>query len=229
MTVTAPTAATTTPPPAATSNSANAALDLSQNYSTFLQILTTQLKNQDPLNPMDSSQFTSQLVQFSSVEQQIQANKNLETLISAQAGNSAAGSVNYIGRTVAATSDSVGLSNGQATINYALDSNVAQNSITISDSNGRTIRSLTGETGQGAHSITWDGKDASGNTMPDGTYKIALTATNADQTAATGSIGISGTVTGVTLIDQKPMLAIGGVTVPVANVLSVSGGPGTGL
>ena len=212
-----------------TSASSAATKSLTENYNTFLTLLTTQLKNQDPLNPMDSSQFTQQLVQFSSVEQQIQQNKNLETLISAQSSSTASNAVNYIGHTVAAMSDQVSLTNGSATINYALDHNVADNAITISDAKGRIIRSLTGETGQGAHTITWDGKDANGNTMADGVYKIAIAATNDDKTAASATIGISGVVTGVTLVDQKPQLAIGGVTVPMDNVLSVSGSTGSGI
>jgi len=212
-------------------NSASSAAtkSLTENYNTFLTLLTTQLKNQDPLNPMDSSQFTSQLVQFSSVEQQIQQNKNLETLISAQTANTASSAVSYIGRTVAATSDQIGLVNGTSSINYALQNNVADNLITISDAKGKTIRTLKGETGQGAHTITWDGKDASGNTMADGVYKIAISAANTDKTAASATIGVSGVVSGVTLIDNKPMLAIGGVTVPMENVLSVSGSTGSGI
>jgi flagellar basal-body rod modification protein FlgD len=106
---------------------------------------------------------------------------------------------------------------------------VADNAITISDSKGKTIRSLTGETGQGAHSITWDGKDSNGQQVADGVYKIAISAANADKTQASATIGISGVVTGVTLVDQKPMLAIGGVTVPMENVLSVSGVTGSGI
>jgi flagellar basal-body rod modification protein FlgD len=207
----------------AVQGTAKAAVDLSQNYQTFLQLLTTQLKNQDPLNPMDSSQFTSQLVQFSSVEQQIQANQNLETLINAQTSNATSNAVNYIGRTVAATSDSVGLQNSTATINYALDNDVAASTITISDASGRPVRTLTGETGQGAHTITWDGKDANGRQLADGTYKMAISATNTDQSAANAEIGISGVVTGVGLVNNQPQLAIGGVTVPMANILSVSG------
>jgi len=217
------TSSTTAAAQTATQNTAKAAVDLSQNYQTFLQLLTTQLKNQDPLNPMDSSQFTSQLVQFSSVEQQIQANTNLETLINAQASNATASAVNYIGRTVAATSDSVGLQNSTAAINYALDNDVAATSITISDASGHPVRTLTGETGQGAHTITWDGKDANGNQLKDGTYKMAITATNSDQSAANAEIGISGVVTGVGLVNDEPQLAIGGVTVPMSKVLSVTG------
>lgn len=212
-----------------TSASSAATKSLTENYSTFLTLLTTQLKNQDPLNPMDSSQFTSQLVQFSSVEQQIQQNKNLETLISAQTSSTANSAVNYIGHTVAATSDQVNLSNGTATINYALPSEVADNAITISDAKGKTIRVLKGELAEGAHSVTWDGKDANGNKMDDGVYKIAISAADADKAAVSATIGISGTVTGVTLIDKKPMLAIGGVTVPMENVLSVSGTSGSGI
>jgi len=227
MTVSATTPTSQLPSTTDTSASAAATQDLTQNYQTFLTLLTTQLKNQDPLNPMDSSQFTSQLVQFSSVEQQIQQNKNLETLISAQTTNTANSAVNYIGRTVAATSDQVNLSGGTATINYALPNTVADDVITISDSTGRTIRSLQGELGQGAHSVTWDGKDANGHQVDDGVYSIAISAANADKSAVSATIGISGVVSGVTLVNQQPMLAIGGVTVPLANVLSVSGSPGS--
>src|SRR5262249_19766514 len=125
--------------PVDNSASSAATKSLTDNYQTFLTLLTTQLKNQDPLNPMDSSQFTTQLVQFSSVEQQIQQNKNLETLIGAQTAYAANSAVNYIGHTVAATSDQVALANHSATINYALSDDVADNLITISDANGRTI------------------------------------------------------------------------------------------
>jgi flagellar basal-body rod modification protein FlgD len=227
MTVSATTP--TSQPTPDTSASSAATKSLTENYNTFLTLLTTQLKNQDPLNPMDSSQFTSQLVQFSSVEQQIQQNKNLETLIGAQTQMSANNAVNYIGRTVAAMSDQVSLSNGSATINYALPAGVVNNVITVSDANGKILRVFKGETAEGAHSITWDGKDANGNTMPDGAYKIAISAADASQAAVAASIGISGTVTGVTLIGQQPMLAVGGVTVPLSNVLSVSGTPGSGI
>jgi len=225
MTVAATTPTSTLP----VDNSASSAAtqSLTDNYQTFLTLLTTQLKNQDPLNPMDSSQFTTQLVQFSSVEQQIEQNKNLETLISAQTANTANSAVNYIGHTVAATSDQIQLANSSATINYALPNDVADNVITISDSTGKTVRTLTGETGKGAHSITWDGKDTNGQQVADGVYKIAISAANADKTQASATIGITGVVTGVTLVDQNPMLAIGGVTVPLANVLSVSGATGS--
>lgn len=211
------------------SASSSATASLTENYETFLTLLTTQLKNQDPLNPLDSAEFTAQLVQFSSVEQQIQQNKNLETLIAAQSMNAASAAVGYIGRNVAALSDQVGLAGGSASINYALDSNVADTRIIIADQKGKIVRTLIGETGQGAHSVTWDGKDAGGNQLEDGVYTIAVSAANADQTQAGASIGISGLVTGVAMIDGSPVLAIGGVTVPMENVLSVSGESGAGI
>lgn len=220
MVISATSSATT-----ATANASTSAAtqDLTQNYTTFLKLLTTQLQNQDPLNPTDSAQFTNQLVQYSSVEQAIKQNKNLQTLIDAQAATNATNSVNYIGHSVAATSDQVALQNGTANINYALDSNVATNIITISDTSGHVLRALNADTGKGAHSITWDGNDANGKHLDDGVYKISIAAVNADKSQAGASIGISGMVTGVTLIDKKPTLAIGGVSVPLENVLSVSG------
>lgn len=168
-----------------TSKAVASGKSLAQNFDTFLTMLTVQLKHQDPLSPMDSTQFTNQLVQFAGVEQQINANSNLEKLISAQATNTRAQAINYIGKTVEADtnhvplqgsvdteSNQIQLTNGSATFKYSLAENSASTLLKIKNSSGTVVRTLTGAFGKGSHEITWDGKDASGNAVADGTYTV---------------------------------------------------------
>jgi|AGTN01.2.fsa_nt_gi Flagellar hook capping protein len=163
---------------------------LAQNFDTFLTMLTTQLKHQDPLSPMDSTQFTNQLVQFAGVEQQINANSNLEKLISATSLNTRSQSVNYIGHVIEADTDmvplqgakdtessSIQLGSGSATFKYVLDSAASTTQLKIKDADGNVVRTLVGNTSRGSHEITWDGKNSAGETMADGTYTVEPVAT----------------------------------------------------
>ncbi len=124
---------------AVASQNASSAQELSGNFDTFLQLLTTQLQNQDPLSPMDSNQFTQQLVEFSQVEQQINTNSNLQTLISLQQGGSASGAVSYLGKTVTISNGNASLMGGTATWNYGLAASSAATTLTVTDSNGNTV------------------------------------------------------------------------------------------
>src|SRR6201986_811416 len=138
-TVPAATTPTTTPSTTGTgttSNSDDAAAQLSGNFDTFLTLLTTQLQNQDPLSPMDSTQFTQQLVEFSQVEQQINTNDNLQTLINQ--GTSAAGTnaVSYLGKAVTVTNGNAPLTGGTAAWTYNLGTASAQTTLTVTDANG---------------------------------------------------------------------------------------------
>lgn len=177
---------------AATTKSAAGAKSLAQNFDTFLTMLTTQLKHQDPLSPMDSTQFTNQLVQFAGVEQQINANANLEKLIGATGMNTHAQAVNYIGHVVEADTDqvplqgsvdtasnSIQLANGSATFKYSLAEQATSTQLRIKDSNGNVIRTLVGDLNKGIHEITWDGKNSAGETMDTGTYTVEPNVVNA--------------------------------------------------
>src|SRR5215213_9555272 len=108
-------------PVAGATNATRSESQLAANFDTFLLLLTAQLKNQDPLEPMDSNQFTQQLVQFSQVEQQIHSNKNLESLISLTKASGAADAVSYLGKTLTVTDGNAALMNGQANWAYALE------------------------------------------------------------------------------------------------------------
>jgi len=172
--------------------SAASSKSLAQNFDTFLTMLTTQLKHQDPLSPMDSTQFTNQLVQFAGVEQQINANSNLEKLIAANGMNTRAQAVNYIGRVVEADSNQVPLqgsvdtesrtiqlANGKATFKYSLPETAASTQLRIKDSTGTVVRTLVGNLNKATHQITWDGTDSTGKALAPGAYTVEPVVTNA--------------------------------------------------
>src|SRR5215831_6422021 len=149
--------------PSAAASTGSAAQDaqksLSANFDTFLTLLTTQLKNQDPLSPMDSNQFTQQLVQFSQVEQQIHSNQNLESLISLTKANSATTAVSYLGKSLTLTDGTAPLMNGEAKWAYSLDNDASTTKLVVTDATGKIVYAGTGETTSGMHAFTWDGKD----------------------------------------------------------------------
>src|SRR5215469_16298298 len=168
MTTTTPATSTpTTTTPAATSATQNSSAlnQLTNNFSTFLTLLTTQLKNQDPTSPMDSNQFTQQLVEFSQVEQQINTNSNLSTLITQGQTQIGAYATSYLGK-----------------------------SVSVTNANGKVVYSGPGETAAGNHQFIWNGKDNNGNQLDDGTYTLAVTAQTASGGAVTSTISSNGIV-----------------------------------
>lgn len=215
--------------PAATSAAAttafpvsNAQKQLSSNFDTFLQLLTTQLKNQDPTAPMDSTQFTQQLVMFSQVEQQINTNSNLQTLINAVQGQSNNLAMSYLGHSVVLTNGQGALTNGSASWTYGLDGTAAATSLTIKDASGRAIYSTTGETAAGTHDFTWNGKDYDGNQLPDGIYTLTVSSTGADGSAVSASIASKATVSGIDFSGAAPQLVLGTTEVPLSSATLVT-------
>ena len=216
--------ATTPASTAPTASQATSAQDqLSSNFDTFLTLLTTQLQNQDPLSPMDSNQFTQQLVQFSQVEQQIDSNKNLESLISLTKSQTTSSAVGYLGKTLTITDGTAPLENGNAEWAYSLPTGAATTQLTVTDSKGRILYSGAGETSAGLHAFNWNGQDSSGNTMPDGTYTLKVQATAADGTAINTGIASQGTVSEVDLSGTEPMLMVGPLGVPLSKATLISG------
>jgi flagellar basal-body rod modification protein FlgD len=211
----------TNSPSTTPSASSTAKQTLAQNYDTFLQLLTTQLKHQDPLSPMDSSQFVSQLVQFSQVEQAINTNTNLENLIKIETSNQTTAALGYIGSTVEASGSQAPLQNGQAQFSYTLTTPGA-NEIVITDQNGSPVAVANGDATAGKHVFTWDGTKIDGSKAPDGVYNIQLV--GADGTPITVDTTGFGKVTGVESSADGLKVDLGGVQVPVANILSVQSG-----
>ena len=218
MTVT-PTSSTPTPAAAATPDPMS---ELSGNFSTFLTLLTTQLKNQDPTSPMDSNAFTQQLVMYSQVEQQIDTNANLKTLISQSTSNAAAVTNGYLGKNVSIINGNASLSGGAANWTYNLATDAAGSQLSITDANGKIVYTGAGETAAGNHSFTWDGKDNNSNQLADGTYKLAVTASDAAGSVVTSTVASAGTVSQIDLTGATPQLMIGNMEVGLGDIAAVS-------
>ena len=218
MTVTP--AASTTPP--STSSQPDAMKQLSSNFSTFLTLLTTQLKNQDPTSPMDSNQFTQQLVMYSQVEQQIDTNDNLKTLISQGTSNAASMTTGYLGKKVSVTNGQASLTNGSATWTYNLKATAATTQLSITNANGVTVYTGTGDTASGNNTFTWDGKDINGNQLPDGAYKLTVTAADSAGNTVTSSVASAGTVTQIDMTGPTPQLIVGNMEVGLGDIAAVA-------
>lgn len=205
----------------AESAATNADARLATTLGDFLLLLTTQLQNQDPLEPMDSGEFTSQLVQFASVEQQISQNRNLEELIKINQVNRAASVVSFLGKRIEATGDTTVLANGYAEWNYSLPEVAEDVTLTITDSDGQTVFETAGEGTIGAHKFVWDGLDQSGQPLAEGQYTLTVAATDVEGEAVVATTTIVGHVTGMETVDDNLILSIGGIGVPFDKVLSV--------
>ena len=196
---------------------------LSADMDTFLTLLTTQLKYQDPLDPMDTAEFTNQLVQYSSVEQAIQMNSKLDNLLSLNISNLGAQAVSYIGKTAQVLGDVMPLEGGKAKATYTLDKDVVSTTISIKDMNGKVVYTTSGEVTSGTHEFVWDGKDKDGNQLEDGAYQIVANAKVANgETAATVTTTIFGKVTGVASDSNGIYVGLGdSVTASLGDILTV--------
>jgi flagellar basal-body rod modification protein FlgD len=213
-------------PPAATSTAATGSGSsdpalLTQNFNTFLTLLTTQLKNQDPLSPLDTNQFTQQLVSFSQVEQAIDTNKNLQTLISLQNSSQTVSALPLVGRTIEYADSTAPLANGQASFSYTLPSNAAAAALTVVDANGKTVFSQPAVTAAGRHAFTWNGTTSAGSTAPDGAYALKVVAADAAGQSIAATVTALGRVDGVSVVDNVATFDVGGVKVPMSELLTI--------
>ena len=193
---------------------------IANNFDTFLQLLTTQLKNQNPLDPMDTNQFTQQLVEFSGVEQQLKTNDFLSSLVQANANTTNSNAVNYIGKTVTASGVRSELVNNKAQWNFTI-ADAANVTVNIKDANGNTVYTEQGAMQAGSGTFTWDGKDNQGNTKPAGTYTISMQAVTGEGKTINVSTETTGTVTGVDFTGSEPVLLVGNTRLNLSGVTSV--------
>ena len=196
---------------------------LSADMNTFLTLLTTQLKYQDPMDPMDTAEFTNQLVQYSSVEQAIQKNEKLDTLLSLNISNLGAQAISYIGKTAQVLGDVMPLEGGKAKATYTFDKDVLSSTITIKDMNGEVVYTASGETTAGTHEFAWDGKDKDGNQLEDGAYQIIVSnKVPSGETQATVITTVFGKVTGVASDDNGIYIGLGdAVTANLGDILTM--------
>jgi len=195
---------------------------LSGNFSTFLTLLTSQLKNQDPTSPMDTNQFTQQLVMYSQVEQQIQGNSHLKTLIAQGQSSAAAVATGYLGKKVSITNGLSSLSNDEARWTYNLSSAAASSNLTVSDANGKIVYVGEAEKAAGNHAFTWNGKDNNGNELADGVYKLTVTASDAAKNAVTTAVASAGTVSQIDMTGGVPQLIVGHMSMNLSDIAAVA-------
>src|SRR5580658_2147755 len=226
---------TTTPTSSSTTNSTTTAAaattassqQLAGNFDTFLQLLTTQLQNQDPLSPMDTSQFTEQLVSFAGVEQQIDMNTNLATLISMQQSTESLQALQLVGANVTINSSTGTLSNATgspATWGFSSPS-PATGAITITSSTGQVAYTGTTSLSTGSNTFNWNGQGNNGVQWPDGTYTLSITATGANNQPVTVSTQVQGTVSAINVSTNPPTVTVGGQSYPISSITSVNTAP----
>jgi flagellar basal-body rod modification protein FlgD len=213
----------TTATSAAQGSAAAASATFGKNFDTFLKLLTTQLQNQDPLSPMDTTQFTQQLVQFSSVEQSIRQNQNLETLIAYQKNAQSSGAVGYIGKTVEMSGDKVGLVGGRGNITYDLPEAANRTIVNIYDKDGKLVTRLEGTSRQGQNAVEWNGRSDTGAQLPDGDYKVEIVASDFAGRALRVNTALTGPVTDVHFVDGSTLLTVNGVRLPLSQLTAVRG------
>ncbi len=200
--------------------SSNAAAQLTGNENTFLKMLMTQLKNQDPTSPLDTSQFTTELVQFSGVEQQISTNSSLTQLIQlTQSGQLLQGS-SVVGHTVAVANSDMPVQNGSGQIQFSVPSN--QNVVvSVANSAGTLLSQSTVSATSGVNNWSWNAKSSAGASEPDGDYKVSVNAVDSTGAATNIPFDAIGQATGVSVSGNTLNLQMGKVTTPFTNVQSV--------
>ncbi len=194
-----------------------------KDFQTFLTLLTKQLQYQDPLAPMDTTQFTQQLVSFTAVEQQISTNSNLEKIISQLSSQDSAGAIGYIGKEVAVSTASSSLKNGEAKWTYALDLQADTNKLVVKNSSGTVVYETNGEIKAGIHQFSWDGKSANGDTLPDGLYTLEVQAKTANGTEISNEVYMRGRVEAVERVSGESYLSVNGLLLKPTDVQSVFG------
>jgi len=206
---------------AASATGTNALTTLGTNFNQFLTLLTTQLKNQDPTSPMDTNQFTQELVEFTGVQQSVATNTNLSQLIALQQGSEVLQSAQVAGHTATVTASQIALQNGTGELTF--QTNQAEPiQIAIANSSGQVVRDVTLTSAAGANTWQWDGRDNSGNKLADGAYGAAVE-TGTDNNATAVPFSVVGTATGITNSASGLNLQMGAVSVGLANVQSISG------
>lgn len=204
-----------------TSSLASSKASLAGNFDTFLQILTTQLKNQNPLDPMDTNQFTQQLVQFTSVEQQLKTNEYMQALLAANQSNSATDAVSFIGKSVTASGKVSELVNGKATWSLSLPEAAETATVTVTDKDGNVVHTEQGSMPAGQGGYSWDGIKSDGTKASPGSYTINITGTTASGGMAVIKTEQSGIVSGVDLTGDEPVLLVGTQRLPLSTVTGV--------
>jgi flagellar basal-body rod modification protein FlgD len=206
-----------------TASSANAlaSQQIAGNFQSFLQLLTTQLQNQNPLDPLDTNQFTQQLVEFAGVQEQLNTNDSLQTLVSLQQTAQATQALTFVGKTAIVNGSTATMSNSQAKWELTVPSNSNVN-ISIANSSGQTVYTATVPETAGSQPFSWNGVGSDGTQWPDGQYTLTASTTDSSGKSVGITTQVAGTVSGVNLTASPPLLMINGQSYTVNQIQSIS-------
>jgi flagellar basal-body rod modification protein FlgD len=185
---------------------------IANNFMAFLQLLTTQLQNQNPLEPLDTNQFTQQLVQFAQVEQQLRSNDQLETLVALQKSTQSSAALDFVGKTVVISGATTHLGSDGTTVWTFSSPKPASATVTIKDSTGQTAFSSNYAINSGRQDFVWDGRGTNGQRWPAGNYTMSITAKDANGQTVAITTDVQGIVDSADLSQTPPVLSIGQLT-----------------
>jgi flagellar basal-body rod modification protein FlgD len=219
----------TTPlPPSSSSGStaasanALASSQIAGNFQSFLTLLTTQLQNQNPLSPLDTNQFTQQLVEFAGVQQQLNTNDSLSTLVSLQKTAQSTQALGFVGKTAVVDGNTAALTNSKATWDLSIPTNSNLN-ISIASSTGQTVFSGNFSVTAGNNQpFFWNGKASDGTQLPDGNYTLTATARDSTNTTVGVKTAVQGVVNSVDLTQSPPLLSINGQNFTLNQILGIA-------
>jgi flagellar basal-body rod modification protein FlgD len=205
----------------ASSTNALASQQIAGNFQSFLQLLTTQLQNQNPLSPLDTNQFTQQLVEFAGVQEQLNTNDSLSTLVSLQQTAAATQALDFVGKTAIVSGSTAAMTNSSATWELNVPANANVN-VTITNSSGQTVYSGVVPMNSGQQPFTWNGQSSDGTQWPDGQYTMTASYSNGSGSTVAIPTQIAGTISGVNLSQSPPLLIINGQSYTVSQVQTIS-------
>lgn len=216
-------AVTTSAAAQSATNTINQQATLNTDFNQFLTLLTTQLQNQDPLSPMDSTEFTNQLVQFSQVEQQINSNAKLDNLVALQLSSISTVALGYVGMDISYVSSDMNYDGSTPVdINYALASEAISPKVNIYNEAGDLVYSGTTPGNTGTNKFTWNGKDTNGNQVAAGTYTVKIDAVDKDGKAIDNSTVVSGHVKGIETQDGVVYVLVGDRAVQLSSIINAT-------
>ena len=193
-----------------------------ESFDTFLSLLTTQLKNQDPTKPLDTNEMTQQLIQYSEVEQLLQSNKKLEALLNLSSANASLSVISYVGKEITSAGDTTTLgADGTASWGLDISANASDVSYVIKDANGNEVYSSSDSLNAGSGSFDWDGTTSSGAAAAAGKYSLTVTATDADKNPIPVNVSVKGVVDGVDMSGNVPILLVNGTRFNIDNVSEI--------
>jgi flagellar basal-body rod modification protein FlgD len=213
-----------TNPATPTGNSAGTATGLNADFKMFLKLLTTQMQNQDPLDPMDTAQYTQQLVQYSQVEQSMAQTSTLKDILSTLGTQNLTQASSLIGHAVEIDTNVSGLTVTSAaqwswTTPRAASSIVA----TISDASGKTVDTRTVQVDGNTGTLAWDGLTSGGKEMPAGKYSLSIKALDAGGNTLTNTVHSLGTVDDVQLDNGNVLITVNGNQIEASKLVRVGG------